>query len=94
MKAKGADGMLFCKLELNLARGNRIREHGYHKIAALQICDGFRCVDDSSITNQNRISPTVAMWKSLQGRRKGGQGVAVRVYAIWKVHKQSSAEWL
>lgn len=37
VNAKGSDGVMFCRLELNLLRGNRIREHGDHKIAPLQI---------------------------------------------------------
>ena len=40
------------------------------------------------LINQNYISPATDTWRSVQGHGKGGQGVAVEVYTIWKVHKQ------
>lgn len=42
------------------------------------------------LINQNYNSPITATWRSLEGRGKGGQGVAVKVDVIWKVHIQSS----
>lgn len=43
---------------------------------------------DSFLINQKHLLATVAMWGSVQGQGKGGQGVAVPGYALWKVLKQ------
>lgn len=53
-------------------------------------CDGrhFRCVDGSFLINQNCLLATAATWGSEQEQREGGQGVAGKVYALWKVLKQ------
>lgn len=69
---------------LSLTKGNQIREPGDGEIAPLQVCDGwhFRCAGDSFLINQNCVLATAAAWGSAQGHGKGGQEVAVKVYAL------------
>lgn len=78
-------------LMLSLTERNQIREPGDHERAPLQVCEGwhFRCVDDSFLSNPNWLLATAATWGSTQGHGKGGQEVAVKVYAPCKVLKQS-----